>query len=793
MRAKITLVAAAMLAVGAMLGWLAASGQLAIARMQDPLKSDGSQLPKPDPAFKGKIGETIRVSIPHFPLPVKAAQGSPNVLIILTDDTGFGMSSTFGGPVPTPALDRLAKGGLKYNRFHTTALCSPTRAALLAGRNHHSCGTGVIIEMGTGFPGYTGIIPRSTALVSELLRGNGYATAMFGKWHNTPEPDISPAGPFDRWPTGLGFEYFYGFNQGETHQYYPTLYRNTTPVNAPKTPEQGYHFTTDMTDETLGWLTNVRAADRDKPWFVYYSTGAIHAPHHAPKEWRDKYKGQFDHGWDKQREITHAKQLELGIIPAGTKLTPRPKEIPAYDSQPDEAKRVYARLMENYAGFLAHTDNEVGRMIDTLDRTGELDNTLVFYIVGDNGASAEGGLEGTFNEIASLSGIQLGLPSLIKRIDEIGGPDSEPHVPVGWAWAMNAPFQWTKQIASHFGGTRNAMVVHWPKGIKTKGELRNQFHHCIDIVPTILEACKVLEPTHVNGIVQKPIEGVSMVYSFDQKDAKSTRPTQYFEMMGNRGIYHEGWMATTRHGTPWITAAVERGFDNDQWELYHVEADFSQSDDLSAKHPEKVKELQAKFLEEAKKYNVLPLDDRMAQRMDSRNRIASIPKTSWTYYGNKVRLPEPAGPIIYPFSHTIVADLDIPQNGSEGVIACCGGGTAGWTVYVMNGKLTYGYNFFDFERYKVEATEPLPAGKAKVRLEFTSAGLGKGGAVKLFINDKPAGEGKVPKLAFRHGVEPFEIGRDSIAPVSLDYKGRGEFPFTGRIEKIQFDVIPPVR
>ncbi len=388
-------------------------------------------------------------------------------------------------------MDKLANNGLKYTRFHTTALCSPTRAALLAGRNHHSCGTGVIIEMGTGYPGYTGIIPRSTALISEMLRDSGYATGMFGKWHNTPEPDISPAGPFDRWPTGLGFDYFYGFNQGETHQYYPTIYRNTSWVPQPKSPEQGYHFTTDMTDEAIAWTRNVRAADPDKPWFNYFSTSGVHAPHHAPKEWREKYVGKFDHGWDKQRELTHAKQIEAGIIPKGTKLTPRPKVIPAWEDQSADAKKVYARLMENYAAYMAFTDYEVGRLIDSLRTSGELDNTLVMYVVGDNGASAEGGLEGTFSEIASLIGVQLGLESSLNRIDEIGEPTSEPHVPVGWAWAMDAPFQWTKQVASHFGGTRNPMVVHWPKGIKSKGELRTQFHHVIDVVPTILEACKI--------------------------------------------------------------------------------------------------------------------------------------------------------------------------------------------------------------------------------------------------------------------------------------------------------------
>jgi arylsulfatase len=477
-------------------------------------------------------------------------------------------------------------------------------------------------------------------------------------------------------------------------------------------------------------------------------------------------------------------------------LTPRPKEIPAWDAQPADGKKVYTRLMENYAGFLAHTDHEVGRLIDSLEKSGELDNTLVFYIVGDNGASAEGGLEGTLNELASLLGYNPGLAGIIKRIDKIGGPESEPHVPVGWAWAMNAPFQWTKQVASHFGGTRNPMVVQWPRGIKAKGELRSQFHHCIDVVPTILEACKLPEPKEVNGIKQKPIEGVSMLYSFENAKAKDRRTTQYFEMMGNRGIYHDGWMATTRHGTPWITTGTARSFDADVWELYHVDEDFSQASDLAAKHPDKVKELQAKFLQEAKKYDVLPLDDRMSQRLDSRNRVAGEPRTSWTYYGNNVRLPEPAGPMVYPNSHTITSELTIPEKGAEGVIACAGGLSGGWTLYVKDGKLAYHYNFADFEHYDVKADGALPSGKVTVKLEYLSRGMkpgstiSDGAAVKLFVNGKPAGEGTVGKAMFRHGVEPFEVGRDSISPVNPDYKGMGTFPFTGTVERITFEALP---
>lgn len=771
--------------LGSLLGWIAASGSNSGALAQDAKSADGTQLPKPDPAFTGKIGETYRDSTPNFPMPVKAPKGSPNVLLIMLDDVGFGMCSTFGGPVPTPHMDKLANNGLKYNRFHTTALCSPTRAAFLAGRNHHSVATGVIIEMGTGFPGYTGIIPRDTALVSQMLRDNGYATGMFGKWHNTPEPDISPAGPFDRWPTGLGFDYFYGFNQGETHQYYPVIYRNTTWVPQPKSPEQGYHFTTDMTDEAISWTRNVRAADPDKPWFNYFSTSGVHAPHHPPKEWLEKYKGKFDYGWDKQREMTHAKQLEMGIIPPGTKLTPRAKEVPAWDTQSAEAKKVFCRLMENYAAYMAFTDAEVGRLIESLRQSGELDNTLVMYVVGDNGASAEGGLEGTFSEIASLIGIQLGLESTLKRIDEIGGPTSEPHVPVGWAWAMDAPFQWTKQVASHFGGTRNPMIVHWPKGIKSKGEIRSQFHHVIDVVPTILEACKIPEPKVVNGIPQKPIEGVSMVYSFDDAKAKDRRTTQYFELATNRAIYHDGWVACSKYGLPWVTAGRDDGFLTAPWELYNINDDFSQAVDLAATNPEKLNELKAKFLEEATRYGVLPLDPRFSERMDPKLRMSGEPKTSWTYFGNNVWMPEPIGPQLFPRSHTTTAELVIPQGGASGVITCAGSFSAGWALYVKENKPVFRYTFFEIADVTIPGTEALPEGKVTLKTEFISDGKPDGsGTMKLFVNGKPAGEGKVKRSNFRHGLEPFEIGRDSITPVSPDYKTPNAF--TGTIEKVTF-------
>jgi arylsulfatase len=754
-----------------------------------PASVEGIQLPKPDPAFAGKIGDTYKDSTPSYPQPVTAPKSAPNVLLIMLDDVGFGMCSTFGGPVPTPHLDQLAKNGLTYNRFHTTALCSPTRASFLTGRNHHSCGTGVIIEMGTGYPGYTGIIPKSTALVSQILRDNGYATGMFGKWHNTPEGDIGPAGPFDRWPTGLGFDYFYGFNQGETDQYHPTLYRNTTWVQQSKSPEQGYHFTIDMTDEAIAWTRNIRAANPEKPWFNYFSTAGVHAPHQVTKVWREKYKGKFDHGWDKQRELTHAKQLEMGVIPQGTKLTPRPKEIPAWDDQTPDAKRVYCRLMENYAAYMEFTDAEVGRLIDSLGESGELDNTLIMYCVGDNGASAEGGLEGTFSELASLLGIQLGLESTLKRIDQIGDPASEPHVPVGWAWAMNSPFQWTKQVASHFGGTRNPMVVHWPKGIKAKGEIRTQFHHVIDVVPTILEACKIPEPKFVNGIPQKPIEGVSMLYSFDDAKAKDRRTTQYFELATNRAIYHEGWVACSPYGLPWETAGRGDGFLTAPWQLYHIDQDFSQADDLATKHADKLGELQVKFLEEAKRFGVFPLDPRFSERMDPKLRVSGDPPTSWTYYGNNVALPEPIGPQTFPRPHTITAYLDIPKGGAEGVVACTGAFSGGWSLYVQAGKPVFRYTFFGLSDVTIHGKEAITEGTVTIKSVFIPDGTKEGsGTIKLFVNDKPAGEGKLPRTSFRHSLEPFEVGRDSITPVDPAYKDNDKFEFTGKIKKVTFEL-----
>jgi len=762
---------------------------LALVSCSQPERSADTKqnsLPLPDPSFGGKVGQTLKESQPDYPKPVMPPSGAPNVLVILLDDVGFGQTSTYGGPVQTPTLERLSKGGIRYNRFHTTALCSPTRAALLTGRNHHSVGTGVIIEMGTGFPGYTGKFPKSTSTVAEMLRDNGFATAMFGKWHNTPEPDMTPAGPFDRWPTGLGFDYFYGFNQGETHQYYPILYRNTSMIDPPATPAQGYHFANDMTNETINWINTVNAVHPDQPWFVYYSTGAAHAPHHAPKAWREKYKGQFNQGWDKLREETFERQKKLGIIPANTQLTARPEEIPSWDSQSDEAKKVYTALMENYAGYLAYADSEVARVIDLLERNGELDNTLIFYIVGDNGPSAEGGPEGTFNEVASLMGYNPGLKGILSRVGEIGEPESEPHVPVGWAWACSTPFKWTKQVASHFGGTRNPMVVHWPTGIKAKDELRSQFHHTIDIVPTILEATNVGAPDIVNGIKQKPVEGVSMLYSFDNATAPSKRTTQYFEMFGSRAIYDNGWIACSRIGVPWVMSNKDEAMlQTSPWELYNLDEDFSEANDLASTNPAKIEEMKKIFDQEAKKYDVYPLDVRMTERFNPANRISGKPATSWTYQ-SRTRLPFAAGPTLWTRSFTMTADVDVPANG-EGVIACAGGLTGGWSFFVQNGKLNFDYNYFDFERYKATSAQKIPVGQVKIRAEYTSKGPFTGGTMKFFINDQPAAELTIDKSNYTLSAEPFEIGQDAISQVSPAYESKGKFAFTGKINEVKFE------
>jgi arylsulfatase A-like enzyme len=713
---------------------------------------------------------------------LRPPKGAPNVVIVLIDDVGFGASSAFGGPCQTPTAERLAARGLKYNRFHTTALCSPTRQALLTGRNHHSAGMGGITEIATGAPGYCSVLPNSMSPLARTLKLNGYSTAQFGKCHEVPVWQTSPAGPYDSWPTGGGgFEYFYGFIGGEANQWYPTLYEGTTSVENKKTPEEGYHLVDDMTQKALKWIGQQKALAPDKPFFVYFAPGATHAPHHVPKEWADKYKGKFDQGWDKLREETFARQKKLGVIPEDSQLTARSTEIPGWDEMPEAFKPVLSRQMELYAGFLEYTDHHVGQLVDALEKLGILEDTLIYYIIGDNGASAEGSLNGCYNEMSYFNMLQsLETPEyLTERIEKFGGPESYNHYAVGWAHAMDTPYQWTKQVASHWGGTRNGTIVHWPKGIKGKGEIRSQFSHVIDVAPTVLEAAGLPEPVSVNGIQQDPIEGVSMLYSFNDAKAAERHETQYFEMFGNRGIYHKGWTAVTKHRTPWAALSVKiPPFDDDVWELYDTNVDWSQANDLSKKNPQKLHELQRLWLIEAARYKVLPLDDRTVERMnsDTAGRPVLIKGNTQLLFSGMGRLLENCVLNLKNKSHSITAEIVVPKKGAEGVIVCQGANIGGWSLYAKGGKLKYCYNWGGFKHFFVEAASPLPAGEHQVRMEFAYAGggLGKGGKVTLFTDGKKVGEGDVPAtlpIVFSAD-DGLDVGEDSGAPVSPDYGSR---------------------
>lgn len=722
--------------------------------------------------------------------------GAPNVVIILIDDAGFGASSAFGGPCRTPNADKLAAGGLKFSRFHTTALCSPTRQALLTGRNHHSAGMGNITELASGAPGYSSILPNSMSPLARTLVLNGYSTAQFGKCHEVPVWQTSPAGPYDSWPTGGGgFEYFYGFLGGEANQWYPTLYEGTTPVEQKKTPEEGYHLVPDMTEKAIRWIGQQKALSPDKPFFVYFAPGATHAPHHAPKEWIDKYKGQFDQGWDKLREQTFERQKKLGVIPADCVLTPRPKEIPAWDEMPANMKKVLCRQMETYAGFLEYTDHHVGRLLESIEKIGAMENTLVYYIVGDNGASAEGTMNGAFNEMANFNGLaDLETPEfLLERIEKLGGPESYNHYSVAWAHALNTPYQWTKQVASHWGGTRNGTIVHWPKGFKARGEVRNQFAHVIDVAPTILEAAGLPQPETVNGIRQDAIEGVSMMYAFDDEKAPERHETQYFEIFGNRGIYHKGWTAVTKHRNPWQLVGVKTvPFDEDVWELYS-DKDWTQSKDLSKEMPEKLAELQRQFLIEATRYKVLPLDDRTAERMnpDTAGRPTLIRGTKQILFGGMGRLGENCVLNLKNKSHSVTAEIEVGRSPAEGVIVSQGANIGGWSLYAKGGKLKYCYNVVGVNHYFVESEQTLTPGNHQVRMEFDYAGggLGKGGKVTLYVDGKASGSGNVPMTnAFVFSTDDgCDVGEDSGAAVSPDYGAVGN-GFNGTVRGVMLSI-----
>jgi arylsulfatase len=751
-------------------------------------------LPIPDSQHVGLTTYDAKDPNTKYP-PIKALRppkGAPNVLIVLIDDVGFGASSAFGGPCHTPNAERLAKGGLKYVRFHTTALCSPTRQALLTGRNHHSVGMGAITEMATSAPGNNSIRPKSKAPIAEILKLNGYSTAQFGKCHEVPYWEVSPMGPFHQWPTGSGFEHFYGFVGGEANQYYPGLYEGTAAIEPSKTPDEGYTLTEDLADRAITYIRQQKALMPDKPFFVYFAPGATHAPHHVPKEWSDKYKGRFDDGWDQLREETIGRQKKLGVIPQDAQLTVRHKEIPAWDEIDAKLRPVLARQMEIYAGFLEQADHHVGRLVDTLEDLGILNDTLIYLIIGDNGASAEGTLHGCFNEMTTLNGMP-GIETtefMVSKIDDFGTPKAYNHYAVGWAHAMCTPFQWTKQVASHWGGTRNGTIVHWPNGVKGKGEIRTQFHHVIDVARTILEVAGLPEPTIVNSVAQAPFEGVSMSPSFADAKAPETHEVQYFEMFGNRGIYHQGWTAVTKHRTPW-QADQPPPFDTDVWELYGPD-DWTQARNIAAENPLKLAELQRLWLIEAVKYNVVPLDDRGFERInpDIAGRPQLIRGNSQLLFEG-MRVSEACVLTLKNKSHSVTAQLTVPKSGAEGVIITQGGEVGGWTMYCKGGKLKYCYNFFGIEYYITEAEVPIPEGKHQVRMEFKydGGGLAKGGDVTLYYDGKPVGTGRV-KQSQPMGYsadEACDVGADSGSPASPEYGPRGN-RFTGKIEWVQIDI-----
>ena len=724
-------------------------------------------------------------------------QGAPNVLVILLDDVGFGASSAFGGPCHTPTAERLAAGGLRFNRFHTTALCAPTRQALLTGRNHHSVSMGSITETATSAPGQSSVRPNTKAPLAMTLKLNGYSTAQFGKCHEVPVWQTSSMGPFDAWPSGGGgFETFYGFIGGENNQWDPALYDGTTPVEPPATAEEGYHLTEDLTDRAVNWIRQQKALMPDKPFFVYYAPGATHAPHHVAPEWIEKYRGKFAHGWDVQREQTLERQKELGVVPADAELTPRHDAITAWDDMPEELKPVLEREMETYAGFLEHTDVQVGRLVDALEDLEILDDTIVYYIIGDNGASAEGTMNGAFNEMANFNGMAaLETPEfMVSKMDEFGSPSSYNHYSVGWAWAMNSPFQWTKQVASHWGGTRNGTIVHWPHGIAEPGGVRSQFTHVIDVAPTILEAAGLPEPAMVNGVQQAPIEGTSMVYAFNQADAAERHDLQYFEMFGNRGIYHRGWSAVTKHRTPWEMVGGDLlAFDDDVWELYDgTGGDFSQARDLAAEQPERLAHLQRLWLIEGVKHGVLPLDDRGAERLNSElaGRPSLIKGTSQIFFAGMGRLSENSVVNVKNKSFSITADIDVPEEGAEGVIIAQGGRFGGWALYAKNGHLKFVYNLLAIQEFASTATVPIPPGRHQVRMEFgyDGGGLAKGGDVRLFYDGEPVGEGRVEatQAMVFSADETTDIGHESGTTVTDDYTGRGS-RFTGKVHWVQLD------
>ena len=725
---------------------------------------------------------------------VKAPEGAPNIVIVMIDDIGFGATSTFGGAIETPTFDRLADNGLRFNQFHTTALCSPTRASLLSGRNHHNMNVGSVMEVATGFQGNQGIRPDNAKYVAETLRQNGYSTAAFGKWHETATWEVSVSGPFFRWPTNSGFDKFYGFIGGETNQWDPVIFDGVTKVHKKDDPD--YHFTTDMTNEAIEWIKFQKAMTPDKPFMVYYAPGAVHAPHHAPKEWIEKYNGKFDAGWQKLREETFARQKEMGIIPEGTKLAPMPSDIKDWESLSADEKKLFALQIETFAGFMEHTDNEVGRMVDAIEEVGVLDNTLFIYIMGDNGSSAEGGLEGTFNELVHLNGIfdEESIESMLEHADDWGGPNSFPHMSAAWAVATDAPFKWTKQMAADFGGTRNAMVMHWPAGIPAKGEIRSQFHHVNDVAPTILEATQLPAPKMINGVEQIPMDGVSMLYAANDAAAADRHKVQYFEMFGNRAIYHDGWLARVVHMVPWV-GKPRNAFQDEEWELYNVKEDFSLTNNLAPDNPEKVKEMQDLFEKEAIANNVYPLDDRLYERFNAA--IAGRPdlmgnRKSLTLANGMDGILENTFLNVKNTSKTIVANVSL-KGQDRGIILCQGGKFGGWALYMNNGKPGYTYNYFGLHRYTIESSKAISNPNAEIKLEFAydGGGTGKGGLAKIFVDGELVAEGRIEKTqpAVFSADETADVGKDDATQVADKvFKDVDDSEFTGFVNNVTVSI-----
>ena len=773
--------------------WLLASGLSTLPASQAAEALDRTVLPIAEPVYPPitELDARNAKAPPRFE--VKAPEGAPNVVIVLIDDMGFGQPSTFGGGVAMPTLDRLAADGLRYNQFHTTALCSPTRIALKYGRNHHNANGGSVTEIATAFPGNQARVPNSVAPLAEMLRLNGYNTAAFGKWHETAPWEVSTSGPFNNWPTRQGFDKFYGFIGGETNQWSPLIYDGVHKVEIPNDPN--YHFTTDMTDQAIAFVRAQQSLTPDRPFFVYFAPGATHAPHHVPKEWIAKYKGRFDQGWDKYREQTLARQIKLGVVPKGTKLAPKPAPIKDWDALSAEEKKLFAHEMEVFAGFGEQTDHEIGRLVTAIEDLGAMDNTLFIYIAGDNGASAEGKMTGLFNETSMFNGVPEPIELQLKNLDNWGDPSTYPHYAAGWAVAGDTPFTWAKQVASSYGGTRNGMVIHWPKGIKAKGEVRSQWQHVIDIAPTVLEAAGLPFPKMVNGTKQKPFDGVSLAYTFNDSNARDRHVTQYFEIMGNRAIYHDGWLAGTVHRAPWDTTP-RATLDADIWELYDARKDFSLVNDLAAREPARLKEMQALFLAEAVKNSVLPIDDRSLERFNAA--LAGRPdlmggRTSLTVYDGMTGMSENAFINVKNQSHSVTAEVEVPTGGAQGVVIAQAGRFAGWSLYFKDGKPAYAHNFVGLQTFTVAAPEAVAPGKANVRMDFAydGGGLAKGATVALSVNGRKVAEGRLDHTVpmVYSGDEGTDVGVDNETPVTDAYK-QGDNRFNGKIYKVTVDVKP---